>query len=558
MMSSAISMIAGIEETKVRPGSDDLFSSRGEREVVSFATSLNERIGMPVSSEGKHAGNSLATTLSSLETATVKKNSKEVAQTPTGGKEEPIADENASVRDEIKCSLPSKIIQPHVAGSGQKLTSGNLETDASELSRPVKGDATYGLPPSTLAPGVTDRSPVANGNIADGDRPPLLNSDSPVPQKEPGTAKKVIDSGSLKNSAKAQVKPATDSTVQKIPKTRGDATLVAPKSIADTSTSAIPSAAQAELPKVVPPAGISKASDTSSTVVSAAPKPSTGIAPPAVNGQSRKEMASGTNASVKDNSMMLPAVSDSAAPSRTDMSPQKMTAVALPDRSDGDNKQQVVRESGVASSHPAGIMSAPIVAGDSFGGLAVTKQAVGDAGFHSPGSATSSREQEGVVVGTQSLNEAPRMLSSTPTSLEVGIQSGTHGWLKVRAEMTEGGAVNASVSATSSAGQEMLHRELPALTAYLQEEKVAVNAVVVPAAPSTAGADARSFMGTDSGGGQTPQRNNEGEQHHGLTKTALNDSDEMVSHRGWHGIDEDGSLPLAAYVNGGTWLSVRA
>jgi len=52
--------------------------------------------------------------------------------------------------------------------------------------------------------------------------------------------------------------------------------------------------------------------------------------------------------------------------------------------------------------------------------------------------------------------------------------------------MTDGGVVNASVSAVSSAGQEMLHRELPALTAYLQEEKVAVNAVAVHG-PSAAG-----------------------------------------------------------------------
>ena len=559
MMSSAISMIAAIEETNVRPASDDLFSSRGEREGVSFATSLNERIGMPASSEEKQAGNNLAIALSGLESATVKKNMEEVAQTPIGVKEEPITGQDALVRNGLKCSLPSKIIHAQVAGSGPKLTSENVETNASELPQPVKGDATYGLPRNTLAPGVTDQSPASNLKIADGDRPVVLSSDSPVAQKEPGAGKKVIEDGSLKNSAKAQEKPATDSTVQKIAKKTEDATVVAPKPVADTSASAIPIAAQVELPKAVPPAEISKVSDTSSTVVSAVPKPSTGIAPPAVNGQFRKEIASGTNASVTNNSMMLPAVNDSAASSKTDMSPQKMTAVALPDRSDGDNKQQVVRESGVASLHPAGIMSAAVVTGDSLGGLAVIKQAVGDAGFHSPGSATSSRDQEGVVIGTQSLNEAPRMLSSTPTSLEVGIQNGTHGWLKVRAEMTDGGAVNASVSATSSAGQEMLHRELPALTAYLQEEKVAVNAVVVHAAPSTAGADARSSTGTDSAGGQTPQRSNEREQeHHGLTKTTLNDSDERVSYRGWHGIDEDGSLPLAAYVNGGTWLSVRA
>ena len=52
--------------------------------------------------------------------------------------------------------------------------------------------------------------------------------------------------------------------------------------------------------------------------------------------------------------------------------------------------------------------------------------------------------------------------------------NGTQGWLKIRAEMTDGGVVNASVSATTSAGQEMLHRELPSLTAYLQQEQIGV------------------------------------------------------------------------------------
>jgi hypothetical protein len=150
------------------------------------------------------------------------------------------------------------------------------------------------------------------------------------------------------------------------------------------------------------------------------------------------------------------------------------------------------------------------------------------------------------------------MLSATPTSLEIGIQNGTHGWLKVRAEMTDGGVVNASVSATSSVGQEMLHRELPALTAYLQEEKVAVNAVVVHA-PLAAGTDARGSSGTEGAGGQTPQRSDEGGgQDQTLRKGTLNGSEKAVTYRGLHGVDEDGSLPLAAYASGGSWLSVRA
>src|SRR5258708_29002332 len=124
--------------------------------------------------------------------------------------------------------------------------------------------------------------------------------------------------------------------------------------------------------------------------------------------------------------------------------------------------------------------------------------------------------------------------------LEGGIQSGSDGWLKVGAEMADGGVVNASVSAASSAGQEMLHRELPAMTAYLQEEKVAVNAIVVHA-PLVAGAESRSSTGTDGTGGQTPQRSNEeGEQQQNVRKSISDSPDEAMTYQGSHGMDEDG------------------
>jgi hypothetical protein len=364
----------------------------------------------------------------------------------------------------------------------------------------------------------------------------------------------------VKNIAKAQETPATETTVhKKAAKTISDTALVALKPAAEISTSSIPIAEQAILTKVASPSEISTASDTSGVGVPAVAKPSTGLSLPAVENQVRKVIASGTKTSVTENSTAALDGSDSAAPLKTDASSQKIPVVATPDRSEGDTKQQAMREPGVVLPlHAAGIVTTAAVSGDSFEGSAVIKQAVGDAGFHSAGLPIVSREQEGTGVATQSVDGAPRMLSSTPTSLEVGIQNGTHGWLKVRAEMTDGGAVNASVSATSFAGQEMLHRELPALTAYLQEEKVLVNAVIVHSTPA-AGTDARSSSGMESAGGQTPQRSNEGEQQHqGLRKTTLNGSDETVSYGRWHGVDEDGSLPLAAYVNGGTWLSVRA
>jgi hypothetical protein len=386
-----------------------------------------------------------------------------------------------------------------------------------------------------------------------------LNCGSPVDRNEPGAVKKLIEGASLKNIAKAQEKPATEIIVQKkIGRTVSDTTVALKPAVEISTSNSIPVAEQAIVTKTASPGEISKASDTSGVLVSAVTMPSAGLPLPAVDNQVRKVIPSGTKSSVPENSTAALEGSDSDAPLKTDASSQKIPVVATPDRSEGDTKQQAVRESGVVPLHPAGIATTAVVSGGSFGGSAVIKQAVGDAGFHSAGSPTGFREQEGAGVAAQSVDGAPRMLSSTPTSLEVGIQNGTHGWLKVRAEMTDGGAVNASVSATSSVGQEMLHRELPALTAYLQEEKVTVNAVIVHSTPA-AGTDARSSSGMGSASGQTPQRSNEGEQQHqSIRKTTLNGIGETVSYGRWHGVDEDGSLPLAAYVNGGTWLSVRA
>jgi hypothetical protein len=287
-------------------------------------------------------------------------------------------------------------------------------------------------------------------------------------------------------------------------------------------------------------------------------KPSTAISPFAVDGQVRKEAASGAKASVTDTAMMATAGSDPVASAKTGMSPEKMAAVATPVCRDGESKLQAAPESGATLLYSVGTVPTAVVSGNTPGELTAIKPLVGDAGAHTAGLSTGSREQDGAGVVAQSMDGMPRMLAATPTSLEVGIQNGTHGWLKVRAEMTDGGVVNASVSAASPAGQEMLHRELPALSAYLQEEKVAVNAVIVHA-PSAAGTDARSSSGTDGAGGQTPQRSNGGEdQHQNLKRATLNGSDETMTNRSLHGVDEDRSLPLAAYASGGSWLSVRA
>ena len=67
-----------------------------------------------------------------------------------------------------------------------------------------------------------------------------------------------------------------------------------------------------------------------------------------------------------------------------------------------------------------------------------------------------------------------RTLVATPTTLEVGVPDGTQGWLRIRAQVSDQGQVSASLAGGSSASQEMLHRELPALNAFLHNEQMPV------------------------------------------------------------------------------------
>lgn len=213
----------------------------------------------------------------------------------------------------------------------------------------------------------------------------------------------------------------------------------------------------------------------------------------------------------------------------------------------------------VAGGTASGVAPLAVVSGNTPGEAVSTKPQVGDGGAHVTGPMVETREQGGGLgVIAEPAEAIPTMLKATPTALEVGIQDGTHGWLKVRAEMADGGGVNASVSAVSSTGQEMLHRELPGITAYLQQEKVDVNAIAVHA-PSVVGAEQRSSAGMSGAGGQTSHGGHDGgEPRQNLREEMAAGPDGALSYQSLHGVDEDGSLSLATYASGGSWLSVRA
>jgi hypothetical protein len=154
---------------------------------------------------------------------------------------------------------------------------------------------------------------------------------------------------------------------------------------------------------------------------------------------------------------------------------------------------------------------------------------------------------------------AHRTLTATPTALEVGISNGTHGWLKIRAEMTSSGQVNASLSTASTSGQEVLYRELPSLTAYLHNERVAVNTVIVQPAVAIM-TDFRGFTGgmTGDGRGQAEHNGSQGGENRQSANALMHRSERHLSYNGLNGTSGDELLPAISYARGGSWLSVRA
>lgn len=152
------------------------------------------------------------------------------------------------------------------------------------------------------------------------------------------------------------------------------------------------------------------------------------------------------------------------------------------------------------------------------------------------------------------MDGAHRTLEASPTTLEIGVPNGTDGWLKIRAEMTSGGGVNASLSAASPAGQEMLHRELPSLTAYLQQEQVAVNTVVVhPSAPAIALRNQFGGMGgnVDQQAQHRPGQGSDGRER--ANGVVTNDRTLQTASIG--AVEEQ--LMQASQFGGMSWLSVR-
>jgi hypothetical protein len=159
---------------------------------------------------------------------------------------------------------------------------------------------------------------------------------------------------------------------------------------------------------------------------------------------------------------------------------------------------------------------------------------------------------------TESLGVVPpalghTMLNASPTMLEVGVPGGSHGWLKIRAEIGEGGSVQASLSATTPAGRETLHRELPEMTAFLASEQLSVQLHVAEPAQSSASSASVTHDFTQT---STPADHSGGERRERPYQEAVPSSSTLVDgpEMAW----ASSGYATSTTLHGGSWVNVVA
>ena len=182
-------------------------------------------------------------------------------------------------------------------------------------------------------------------------------------------------------------------------------------------------------------------------------------------------------------------------------------------------------------------------------GLPIAKPSDGSFAASHAGSSAHAGKQ---VDGTSLLQDqgAPRTLFAGPQRLEVGINSGLHGWLRVRAELGHAGEVTASVVTTSTSAASGLNREIGALHAYLKAESVGVASVRITSLQTGTGSTMNG-----SGGTATPGRDGNRKPSHFTGESVTAQSIPSSSEAGMSGL----SLWLGGGIlaQSGGWLSVR-
>ncbi|MGD0445330.1 MAG: hypothetical protein ABSA39_15445 [Edaphobacter sp.] len=569
MMSAAILVPMSAEQTSLPPASSDMSSHAGQ-EDLSFAKKFSERVGDPVM---------LGVKTSAVEPAippvAVKRTeaAKSGVTASIGGEKQRIsAGQEISAQGELQNAVARRIVQSEttaVAGTRAKMAGGDSTTVKEAMPSPQaeasRKEVVAALPKPEALPVAVPRGnePVQPAVAPDGDALLTSGGNGPVVSNQTAAAEeKTNDVIPEKKAAKPEVSAVTAKSVQKPVRTAVIGAVKEGTSTSGMSTeSLMPMVGQGDTAVIVPGSESGKASVEVSKTDSEVATIRAGVAPAAVDGSVRNGNEYRAKADVAvDAESPVSVADDPKTIEKPDVDMEKMTAVAGPSALGNETKAQDGPDAAATVVHAmsggaeASLGFAPgVIAPGEVRDVTSTKLAVSDAGAHPAGVLAESREQDGSGGVATSMDGMPRMLVATPTTLEVGIANGTHGWLKVRAEMVDGGEIHASVSTASPAGLEILHRELPSLTTYLQQEKVAVNTVAIHTA-AVEPVERRGSSADMGGAGQTPQNGEGRERPQSSGRVTAGRDGEAV---GYQEDDADGLSPLAIF-GGGSWLSVRA
>ena len=568
-MSAAI-LITGSEQAKV----GTVPAARNETGGISFAESLDVSVGDSSSLQEKNGVSDSTTELRSTHGAVVAKQPDGVVEALEELKSGTFAVQKASKHEDLTSTVSGKVAQTprtDVAASQRK----TLESGAAANQ--------IGLPVEVEGPAKSAALEVAFGTLT-GPADSAMNENDVLPVNTVGAhplrvmvgvpaavqgSAETAGNAEGVSSAKQTLKLRESTTAPKIVKKSGgparDAVVVgAMLPVASPAPGITSAVEQAVATFILPQSAIGSAKAEVDAAVTGGSSIGTAVHA-IVTGLARQELMRGEKPKAPESATAAPFAIDSGASLKSGVGLEKVSTVTTLAGGSAEARPESIAEPFAAVAHAVsggvGVSSdlAPeiVMVSNTPANLSLAHVPAGDVVAHAAALPVGPREQDGTGFAAAPLDGMPRMLAATPTSLEVGIQNGTNGWLKVRAEMADGGVVNASVSSPSPMAIEMLHRELPALTAYLQEEKVAVNTVVVHAA-SSAGGEGRSFLGAD-GGGQTPQRGNEEDRRSQNPGYATgSDANDATAYRSLNGVDGEGSLPPEAFGSGRGWLSVRA
>jgi hypothetical protein len=583
MMSAAVAMTVGVEPESVHSATSD----RRGNEGMTFAQSFGERAGLSTGEQVKGIPGKAATELQEGNSTGASKISDGPSVAPGGLKGKAIDGQAPELNDfgngakspsGTKNDFMSTVVSAHQRRD-------RTVEELSPMHDEMQGTATK----SVVAANSSPTKVVAEPEDTVKDAPP---ADVDMPAADPkdvvpdGSAPAALDR-TLKVSDEAELpvekQTALSGNAEEMAVSRKTGTVqehakgskVSPKTVGTTEHAKgiaaevsgltgvqgeIPVPVQVSVTVNAQPSEAGKMDD-SREGISETVKSAVGTVTKATEGIGRSEVASGGKSEAaaavgtdKNSEVSKPASSGFgeeiagtvAAEKDSDGKMQNAAATALIHAATASDGTATGFAAGVTPGHETGVATGIRVQG-------------GEAAAHANGQRVGSEEQDGAGTAVTEMGAMHRTLLATPTALEVGLVNGTEGWLKIRAATAGGGVVNASLSSATLAGQEMLHRELPGLTAYLQAERVVVNTVVVHANPS--GGSGSGLAGGVDGGerGQAQQRSRQegGEERQPVVSASLDRADDAPIYVGLNGVREDGSLSAGRYAGGGSWLNVR-